>query len=379
MSLSYFKRAGSCVILLTLFIVQANARPPADSVTNITIKAIAGLQYDLVRFTVQPGAKVNLTLSNTDDMSHNLLITKPGAREQVVKAALDLEEKGPSMDYIPESPQVLWSIPVIAPGENGSVTFTAPEKPGIYPYVCTFPGHGYIMYGAMYVSPTGVMPEITADLNIPPSRRQAGAGNQGSMAMHHAEQPKSMHPYEPKPPYLYRTYMEDASPAAIAVNLPQQISYCWDAGTSRLRYAWEGGFVDSEKLWKGKPNAFAEIKGTVFFKDNATYPIRIGNAGNTPEINFKGYRLINRYPEFHYTYNGKDVFELIHPKEDGTGIVRTFRIPGAGQDVYFYCEPEGAVEYHASAGTWHNGRLKLSSQDAEEFTVTITMTKRSNL
>ena len=29
--------------------------------------------------------------------------------------------------------------------------FTAPTKPGVYPYVCTYPGHWRRMYGALYV------------------------------------------------------------------------------------------------------------------------------------------------------------------------------------------------------------------------------------
>jgi len=29
--------------------------------------------------------------------------------------------------------------------------FLAPEKPGIYPYLCTFPGHWVLMKGEMIV------------------------------------------------------------------------------------------------------------------------------------------------------------------------------------------------------------------------------------
>ena len=31
------------------------------------------------------------------------------------------------------------------------IEFTAPSQPGVYPYVCTFPGHWRRMHGAMYV------------------------------------------------------------------------------------------------------------------------------------------------------------------------------------------------------------------------------------
>ena len=125
----------------------------ADNVTvSVSLKAIVGLQYDVARFKVKPGSRVKLTLTNVSDMSHNLLITKPGMRLNVVNSALKLAEKGPQMDYIPDIEAVLWSIPVVSPGQTKSVTFTAPMQPGVYPYVCTYPGHGFLMYGAMYVT-----------------------------------------------------------------------------------------------------------------------------------------------------------------------------------------------------------------------------------
>src|SRR5690606_33207975 len=122
-----------------------------DQVKTILIEAIPGMQYDLVRFQVRPGEKVKLVFTNKDDMGHNLLITKPEARIEVVNAALQLAEKGPVMEYIPDIPQVLWSIPVLFNGQSSSIQFNAPTEPGAYPYVCTYPGHGFVMYGVMYV------------------------------------------------------------------------------------------------------------------------------------------------------------------------------------------------------------------------------------
>jgi hypothetical protein len=84
---------------------------------------------------VKPGARIKVILTNTDDMSHNLVFTKPGARLLVVDAGLKLEEKGPMMNYIPSSSDVLWSIPVLSPGQVKSIAFTAPKSQGAYPYV----------------------------------------------------------------------------------------------------------------------------------------------------------------------------------------------------------------------------------------------------
>ncbi|MBI3693948.1 MAG: c-type cytochrome, partial [Acidobacteria bacterium] len=43
---------------------------------------------------------------------------------------------------------------------------------------------------------------------------------------------------------VIRWDMPEATPAAIADGMTGGISYCFDAGESRLRYAWRGGFVD---------------------------------------------------------------------------------------------------------------------------------------
>ena len=356
--------------------VQLLASQPEDSVTTISLNAIPGLQYDVVQFKVKPGARVKVMLSNKDDMSHNLVFTKPGARLLVVNAALKLEEKGPMMNYIPASSDVMWSIPVVSPGQIKSVAFTAPKNEGAYPYVCTFPGHGFVMYGVMYVTMDEKLPDIKNDLNIPPTRREVisdQTADKNEDHTLHSAKTKSPHPYEPKAPYLYRIYMEDASPASIAVNLPHELSYCWDAGTCQLRYAWQGGFVDNSTVWKGQhKNAVAKILGTVFFREMTSHPLRIGSPEEIPLAAYKGYQLINRYPEFHYTLNGIDVYELIQSKEDGTGLIRTFRIPDANKTVWLYVHPEEGMGYESRVGKWEKNRLMLSSGQAQEFTIVMT-------
>lgn len=369
-------KAINAILFVFLFVSQVNAQQIEGSVTTVQIKAIAGLQFDIVRFNVKPGAKVKLIFTNADDMSHNLLITKPGVRLEVINAALKLEEKGPELNYIPKSSQVLWSIPVLSPDQTKSIEFIAPTQNGAYPYVCTYPGHGFVMYGVMYVTTDGKMPDMKNDPNIPPSRQQdqdTNASTKKDMHTGHPSPKAALHPYEPVAPYVYRTFMEDASPAAIAVSLPQDLSYCWDAGTGSLRYAWAGGFIDNAAVWKGHKDANAKIIGSVFFRDKTTYPMRIGKVENIPIVEYKGYRLINRYPEFHYTIDGTHVFELILPKEDGNGLIRTFRIPDADKTVWFLSHAEGgSTEYTVSTGKWEKGILKLTGQEAREFSVTMT-------
>src|SRR5262249_37087453 len=39
----------------------------------------------------------------------------------------------------------------LQPRDVQKLSFTAPAKAGVYPYVCTYPGHWRRMYGALYV------------------------------------------------------------------------------------------------------------------------------------------------------------------------------------------------------------------------------------
>ena len=334
---------------------------------EIEIKAVPGLKFDLTRIKVRPGERIRLTLINADEMDHNLVITKPGARKEVVDASYKLGANGPKQNYVPESDRVLWSVPIVTPGQSSYIDFQAPEKEDVYPYVCTFPGHGIVMYGAMYVT-TKELPPLEKDPNLPPASAQ-----DAGMPQHHTV--ADLHPYKTTPPYLYRIFMPDAGPAAIAVSLPHALSYCWDAGSCRLRYAWQGGFLDPKDYFDKKAEKYTKIVGTIFYRDKTTYPLRF-SADKNPLVDFKGYRLINRYPEFHYTIDGKDVYELIKPKEDGSGLIRSFKIPEATQPLYFVFDGNDGVAYAAAKGTMAGDQILFTAQDAREFS--IVMTKKEN-
>ncbi|SDJ80550.1 Azurin [Catalinimonas alkaloidigena] len=330
--------------------------PPAD--TTVAIRAIEGLQYDVVRFVVAPGTRVTLTLENDDDMAHNMLITQPGERLAVVQRALTL---APATNYIPDTALVLFALPVVEPGETRTLTFTAPQQEGVYPYVCTLPGHGFIMYGAIYVQNLP-MPPLANDPHIPPQRAKEGV----------IAQPESPHPYPMRLPMLYRTFMPECSPAAIAVGLPGDLSYCWDAGQCRLRYAWAGGFVDNTEHWKGNGNAFSKVIGTIYYRDCTPYPWDMGQTDSVPQTQFKGYRLVERYPEFNYTVEGVEVHERIYPLTDSVGLRREFRFGPTSAPFYLATTPNDGVVYRASTGTWEGARLKLP---AGTRTLTLEMVK----
>ena len=190
---------------------------------------------------------------------------------------------------------------------------------------------------------------------------------------------KPLHPYKLVSPYLYRVFIEGASPAAIAVSLPGNLSYCWDASACKLRFAWSGGFLDNSELWKGKGDVLAKVVGALFFRDKTEFPLSIGNHDGIQVVDYKGYSLINRYPEFHYTLNGIDVYELIMPNNDGTGLIRKFRIPDGTKTVWFNTNATDGVSYISSVGKWKNGKLKLISKQALDFSITMSRKEGGSL
>ena len=345
-------------VCYSLFPITVAAVTIQDVARTITIKAVPGLKYDRLEFQVKPGEKIKLVLVNDDDMSHNLIITKPGKRLEIVNLAMQLAEKGPGMNYIPRSSNVLWTIPVISPGQSKSITFIAPKTPGTYPYVCTYPGHGFIMFGNM---------KVVANVMKTPAKAQPPTVTQ-------VDSVTQAHPYSLNPPYAYRAFVEAASPAALSVHLPNNLSYCWDLASCRLRFAWQGEFLDNSDLWKGHFDASAKVLGDVFFRDYTDYPITIGEDKNIPQIiKYKGYRLINRYPEFHYTINGVNIYELILPKEDGSGLIRKFRISPNNQIVFFHVNRhDESMKYESSTGEWEGASIKLQPHESQDFTITMT-------
>jgi azurin len=104
---------------------------------------------------VKAGSAVTLVFRNPDNLYHNLVIVKAGALETVgVKADLmAADPAGLDKHYVPDDPNVLHWTPQITLGiaRSHTLRFFAPDEPGDYPYVCTFPGHWRVMRGVMKV------------------------------------------------------------------------------------------------------------------------------------------------------------------------------------------------------------------------------------
>lgn len=127
---------------------------PQGGLAEVTIEPLGNqLKYKQTEFTVQPGQEVSLTFNNTATspaMQHNVVVLNmPPKQEFFRKVGQAGMQAGPENEYVPDLPLVLAYTPIAKPGETVSVTFTAPEEPGEYGYVCTYPGHWVSMQGTM--------------------------------------------------------------------------------------------------------------------------------------------------------------------------------------------------------------------------------------
>ena len=332
------------------------AAPTSKKIRTVRLKMRDGLRFEPSRLEAKPGEPLVIEIENGDatDLAHNFLLLRPGTRETVIAAALALAEKGPAQEFIPASADIIVHSQVLAPDGAAKITLTVPSQPGIYPYVCTFPGHGMIMYGALYVGVTP--PPLEKDPNIPPTAAQttvAGAG---------------------KRPFAQRIFMPDAGPAAIAVALIGSQNICWDAGQCRLRYAWQGGFIDATENWAGNGMILPVVPTKPWWhapKDG--FPLRFGTADSAvPTTKFLGYAATPTGPIFHYRAGETEVLEQVVPAAGRPGIAVRLQILHAQGPVFYRAANDANSKWTSTVGTWKGDVLTLTPAQATDVTLMLT-------
>lgn len=123
---------------------------------RIVITGNDQMRFSPTEFSVPAGSEVVLVFKNVGSMpiqamGHNLLILKQGTEiEAFARAGRNHKEN----NYVDPDQQdvVLAGTTLLGPGDEEEIRFTAPEEPGDYPFVCTFPQHTEAgMHGIMKV------------------------------------------------------------------------------------------------------------------------------------------------------------------------------------------------------------------------------------
>ncbi|MBX9787660.1 MAG: HEAT repeat domain-containing protein [Pirellulales bacterium] len=111
------------------------------------------MRYDQEQLVVAAGRPIEILLENTDLMPHNLVIAQPGSMEEIgnLAEAAATDPGAVARNYVPSSDKILLASRLLRPRESQRLRWTAPTEPGVYPYVCTYPGHWRRMFGSLYV------------------------------------------------------------------------------------------------------------------------------------------------------------------------------------------------------------------------------------
>jgi uncharacterized cupredoxin-like copper-binding protein len=114
------------VWIAAISIVLASCGGASAPTTKIDL-TVTDFQFSANSFTVPAGKEITLNTSNSGAVLHNIIIMNLGKTAGSGFGDEDL-------------PNVYWKLEM-PPGDNSSITFTAPKEPGDYEIVCSIPGH----------------------------------------------------------------------------------------------------------------------------------------------------------------------------------------------------------------------------------------------
>lgn len=133
-------------VVLALFAMPLFAK-------DVVVNSDDAMKFDVSEIKVKAGEEIKLTLNHTgklakDVMGHNFVVLAKGTD---VQAFANAAIQAKANDYIPEgNDSVLAHTKVIGGGESDTITFTLKEK-GTYEFICSFPGHSFMMKGVIIV------------------------------------------------------------------------------------------------------------------------------------------------------------------------------------------------------------------------------------
>lgn len=120
---------------------------------TLAVEAGRNLSFRPKALAARPGEALRLVFTNPDVVPHNWALVRPGALREVGDLAnrLIARPDAARLGYVPRADAVLAYTPLTEPGGESAIFFRAPDRPGRYPFLCTFPGHWMVMNGELVV------------------------------------------------------------------------------------------------------------------------------------------------------------------------------------------------------------------------------------
>jgi azurin len=143
-------------MLTGCFAIAASDVFAAEAETILVRTMQAQMKFDQTEIAVEPGAKIKLVLENIDDLPHNIVFFKPGTDVVAVSnKQMEKPEEALKRNWLPDDSKIWLNSRMLNPKEKQELEFTAPMEPGVYPYMCSFPGHVLTMQGKLLVQKKG--------------------------------------------------------------------------------------------------------------------------------------------------------------------------------------------------------------------------------
>ena len=133
---------------------EDNTSIPANNMVsnNVILNSNDQMKFDKKIIKVNSGQEVTLRLNHTGrfpvtSMGHNFVLIKKDVdiNQYALKAA-----GARNNDYIPDGGNEIVYTKMLGGDESDTITFNPPE-PGVYTFICTFPGHYMLMMGEFHV------------------------------------------------------------------------------------------------------------------------------------------------------------------------------------------------------------------------------------
>ena len=123
----------------------ASSAPAGAGPRVIEITAGDTMKYNISTIEAKPGEELKVVLTNigtqpVEVMGHNWTLLKAGTDVMAFATAAAVAK---DTGYIPAAlaDEVIVHTKLLGPRKSDEVTFKAPEQPGDYPFLCTFPAH----------------------------------------------------------------------------------------------------------------------------------------------------------------------------------------------------------------------------------------------
>lgn len=125
--------------------VFTTAMVESDEARTIEIIGTDNLKFDVTSIEAAPGEEITIKFTTKSSMpkqamAHNVVVLDSDAD---IGSFANESARARDNDYIAPGYEddIIAATDLAGGGETVEVTFTVPETPGDYEYICTFPGH----------------------------------------------------------------------------------------------------------------------------------------------------------------------------------------------------------------------------------------------